>query len=392
MIVPTSPARRLGDPDPLDSRLAAAQGESPAAGPWWGLRSRLALGMSPTPRPGLVLLTLGLGLGPAGLDVLSRGVLVSLDPLVSVALASLGVLVGLGLRLRHAGESRLFAAASLQGALTMIVVAAGVLVVDVNWLKLGASPWMLALLVSLCAAASSTHAGASDEDDSVAMRIGDLDDVLPIVVGGLALALLTSASPWGAVAVALAGGAIAAAVALAGWLLVGRADATNEQHTFVAGTLLLLGGGAAYLSLSALFAGLVAGVVWNVAGGLARDRIARDMRYLQHSLIVLLLLVAGARLDLSVNALAVAVVYLACRVIGKLVGGWLVGRLMARGAAPDLGLLLMSPGVTGIAFAVNAVQADIDASRAGIALAIVALGSLGSELLSLIVRPPESAT
>jgi hypothetical protein len=387
--MPHAEGRRLGDADPLDSRLAAAQGQAAAAGPWWALRSRLALGMSPTPRPGLVLLTLGAALGPFGLRLLSPTVLTALDPLVSVALAALGVLVGLGLHTNRPGDGRLLAAASLQAALTMAAVVAGVLAIDLYWLRTGIGTWPLAVMAGLCAAASSSAARLSDDDDTVAMRISDLDDVLPIVVGGLVLAVLQAESVRHSLALALAGGLAAAAVALAGWLLVGRTSVASEQRTFLAGTLLLVGGGAAYLSQSALFAGLVAGLLWNVAGGEARDRIARDLRALQHPLVVLLLLVAGARLEYSPTVLIVAVVYLACRVAGKLAGGWLVGRLVGQGTTPGLGLALVSPGVTGVAFAVNAVQADGDAARASAVLAVVVTGSLASELLSLVARPRE---
>jgi hypothetical protein len=390
--MPHAEGRRLGDADPLDSRLAAAQGQAVAAGPWWALRSRLALGMSPTPRPGLVLVTLGAALGPFGLRLLSPPVLTALDPVVSVALAALGVLVGLGLRTRRPGEGRLLAAASLQAALTTAAVVAGVLAIELLWLRAGIGTWPLAVMVGLCAAASSSAARLSDDDDTVAMRISDLDDVLPIVAGGFVLAMLHAESARQALTLTLAGGFVAAAVALAGWLLVGRSVARNEQRTFLAGTLLLVGGGAAYLSQSALFAGLIAGLMWNVAAGDARDRIARDLQALQHPLVVLLLLVAGARLEYSAIVLNVAVAYITCRVAGKVAGGWLAGRLVGRGTTPGLGLALVSPGVTGIAFAVNAVQADGDAARAAAVLAIVVTGSLASEMLSLVVRPREQVS
>jgi hypothetical protein len=99
---------------------------------------------------------------------------------------------------------------------------------------------------------------------------------------------------------------LSAAMAIAGWLLVGEAASDGEQHAFVAGTLLLVGGAATYLSLSSAFAGFIAGVTWSLAGNLARARIVRDLDYVQHPFIVLALLAAGATATVSLDGLLVA--------------------------------------------------------------------------------------
>jgi len=133
-----------------------------------------------------------------------------------------------------------------------------------------------------------------------------IDTTLGVVAaGGVALVALREPSLL-FVPTAFAFVGISIIIAFAVWLLVGQTDSEREQRVFAVGSLLLLGGAAAYLSLSALFAGLVAGIVWNATGGLARARITRDLAYLQHPLIVLVLLVAGASLTASVEALAVA--------------------------------------------------------------------------------------
>ena len=110
---------------------------------------------------------------------------------------------------------------------------------------------------------------------------------------------------------------VAVIVAFAGWLLVGQADSEREQQVFVIGSLLLLGGSAAYTSLSAVFAGLLAGFVWNAAGNLARARIVQHLDYFQHPLIVVMLLAAGASITFSIEALAVMVVVAALHVAGR---------------------------------------------------------------------------
>jgi hypothetical protein len=368
--------------DPLDSRLQ----QLPAApASRWGLRSRLALGLSPLPTSGLALLALGMVLGPQGFNVLSTTVLSYLDPPVSVALAALGILVGLGLNPRHPREAVLLGASSLQAALTILVVGAGVLTVSSVLHPL--EPWIFALLLGICAAASSSTGTSVDERPALRARIGDLDDVLPIVLGGFVLAVIREVSLTSGVSLAVVMVLIALAIALAGWLLVGQTISESEQHVFVAGTLLLVGGATGYLSQSALFAGLVAGMFWNLAGGSARERLSRDIRYLQHPLIVLLLLTAGARFDISLTTGILGVVYLVCRTVGKLAGGQVARRMVDRGSPPNLGLTLLAPGVTGVAFALNVLQASGQSDWAQSLVAVVVMGSIGSELLSLVVSP-----
>jgi hypothetical protein len=166
----------------------------------------------------------------------------------------------------------------------------------------------------------------------------------------------------------------------------------GEQQVFVAGTLLLLGGAAAYLSMSSLWVGLVAGLFWGVAGGSARENIERDLRYLQHPLIVLLLVVTGARLELSLAALGVGVIYIVFRSLGKLAGGWMVSRLVLPELPPDVGRRLLAPGVLAVASAVNVLQATGISNTTTLLLAVTVIGSLGSELVSVMVQPQQRET
>ena len=127
-------------------------------------RRRLALGLSPTPSPGLILLLFGMALGPMGIGLLSEPVLAALDPAVSVALAALGVFVGLDLKLRRPREDRLLAAASLEAGATILVVAGGVLLVhSLSPSSSLGNPWLFAVMLGLCASSSSTPAEASTE-------------------------------------------------------------------------------------------------------------------------------------------------------------------------------------------------------------------------------------
>jgi hypothetical protein len=194
------------------------------------------------------LLLIGICAGPYGLNLLSSSVVLLLDSGVAMALAMLGVFIGLGIDPRR---PRLTTPAALA------------------------------------------------------------------VLGGVGLAASRDTSANAMAIVGLGIVAVAVVVALAGWLLVGQADSEREQQVFVIGSLLLLGGGAAYTSLSAVLAGLLAGLAWNVAGDLARARIVQHLDYFRHPLLVVMLLVAGASIDLSFEALAVLVVVAALHVAGR---------------------------------------------------------------------------
>jgi hypothetical protein len=327
-----------------------------------------------------------MALGPHGLGVLSDSVLTIVDPAVSVALAALGAFVGMNLEFRRPRGGFLLFAASVEGVVTLLMVAAGILTVHALSPETDTTPWLLAIMLGICAVPSSTAEGArSNPRLTRALRIGDLDDVLPIVGGLVALAAVREGSP---MAIARLSGQtllLALTIAVAGWLLVSRTSSVTEERVFAIGALLLLGGAAAYLSLSALFAGFVAGLFWHAAGTEARDRITHDLGYLQHPLIALLLIVAGARVSLSTPVAGLVAVYLVCRIVGKLLGGW-IASLTSGGDVPrDLGLLLMSPGVVGIAFALNVVQARGDVDNTTALFAIVIAGSLASDLISLFV-------
>ena len=218
-------------PDPLDQRLGyvGAPGRPPRR--WKG--ARLALGLSPTPVPGLVLLPLGMALGPHGLGLLSPAVLSFLEPAVAVAIATLGVFVGLGLEGRRAQEWRLLAAASLEAALTVTLVVGGVLLaLRQAPFDTGFMPWLFAILLGICAASSSTTAIEWPDHPGIrATRIGDLDDVLTILAGGVALAWIRVGD---AAAVAVLVGqsaAIALILAVAGWLLVRKSSSAQRASS-----------------------------------------------------------------------------------------------------------------------------------------------------------------
>jgi hypothetical protein len=374
-MIPPGPAPSLQDADPLDARLERASGVAPA-------RGRLGPALAAPHTRTLILLPLGVALGPSGVNLLSAPVLAFVDPLVSVGLAVLGILLGMALDVRRPGVAVAGGAAMLEASVTVLLVGSGALALHTVWLNPGAAPWLFALLLGICAAASFAPATAGGEPHSLRLaHPGDLNSILTVTAGAFVLALHRAGTVAGAALFVGGVSLVALALAAAGWLLVTHPASDRERHTFVAGTLLLLGGAAAYLGHSALFVGLLAGLFWGEAGGAAGDRIARDLRYVQHPLIVLLLLVTGARLGIGTEALALAAVYLLCRNAGKLVGARLVSRQVPRG--PFTSEQLLAPGIVGLALALDVLQAGGDHGRTGLLLSAVAIGGLATDLMSV---------
>jgi hypothetical protein len=375
----------------LNRSTAPTLTDKPARWFWPG--TRLALGLSPTPLSGLFL-PIGIALGPEGLGWLSTRILSFADLGVSVALAALGVLIGLGLDIRRAREARLLAAASLEAGLTILIVGAGLLALGNVQPIPGLDVWAAALVLGICAAASSTAPAGEPGPISETLidRVGDLDDVLPILLGGIALALLRVPSVESAALLTAQAFGLALAIACSGWLLLMQGSSESEQAVFTLGTIFLLGGTAEFLSLSPLLAGLVAGTFWSLVGGDVRDRVARDVRHMQHVLVAMLLLVAGARVGFSANVWIFCLAYVVLRAVAKLAGGGILRRVAA-GAGSELprrlGVYLLSPGVVAVAFALS-VTRTVEPS--GAVLVIAVAGSIASELLSFLARPRDTWT
>ena len=352
-------------------------------------RWRALLTWSASSAPVGLLLMAGIAVGPRGMNLLPFSTLTLLDPVVPVALAAFGVLVGLRATDRT-DDGRTIGATCLAAAVTVLVVSGGFGVVAFAGTSSVARPfWILILTAGICAATSLTL----PSDDSMAprsavTRVIELGVLVPIVAGGLMLAWLRAGSFAGAgVLVAHACG-VTLALAAAAWLLLTRASSETEERVFAVSALLLVGGVAAALSVSALLGGLVAGLFWRYAGRHPRETIRRDVLFVQHPLLVLVLLVAGARTDLSPRTLALGVGYVALRVAGQLVAGTVARHVAGVNALRDLGLHLLPPGVFGVGLALNAVS--ILGADAAMLLAAMVVGSIGSELVA-VLWPSRSA-
>lgn len=373
--------RELGGADPLDRWLPAP------AKPWSRFHVRAALGLQPALAPALLFIPLGLLVGPRVVGVLTPSVVAHLDPVLSAAFAVLGVFIGLAWGQRQPPR-RVLAAAAIESGLTVVVVASSAWYLLRAWdAPLATPPLLVPLMLGIVASVSSAPASPRGAAPSLAASIADFDDVLPIVLGALVLAY---AHPLDFQSALMLGGwtvVFSLLIALAADFLFRSAD-DAERGAFLVGALALLGGGAAYVGGSALLAGFVAGLVWSRRPA-AVAVLNRYLGKLQHPLIVVLLLIAGASLAPTMLVAWLAVPVIVFRLTGKLLGASAAARVVGTAPAASLGAALIAPGILGVAFGLQAAQV---APADGVAVAsAAALATLVNELLGLVTMREEHA-
>jgi hypothetical protein len=323
--------------------------------------------------PALLLLC-GAAAGPHGLAILTQPVLSFLDPAAPVALAVFGILAAMRIQTTDDETRSTITTAALQAAITGTIVAGAFLLVPASAATGEPLPgWNVAAITLGIAAATSLDAE---------------DCILPVIAGGLLLAFARETSSISALLITLEAGAIAALIAGSGWLLLSRTSAVDEHRVSTFGSALLLGGAADYLSMSALLFGLTAGGCWRLANSAVREHIRRDAAYVAHSLLALVLVMAGAHAVFSVPAFAIAIGYTVVRASGKLTGRWIADRVFPADARPTAQLLI-TPGAFGVAFALNVVRAM--GSDFEVVLTVVVIGTIASSFIAALSRPEVEA-
>jgi len=209
--------------------------------------------------------------------------------------------------------------------------------------------------------------------------------VLPIVIAVFAFAIVPTTAPGQQWTLAIAPIVVGLASGAVGWLLFERAESTAERAVYVLGVLALTGGAAAALRVSPLAAGMIAGLCWTVAPGRADRIVQDDLSRVQHPLVVLLLVTAGAMWVPSQIAVWLLAPYLLCRLAGKVIGAWVSSRLVDVRAS-DLAAYLISPGVLAVAFALNFRQM-LPSAAGEVLLSTVTTGTALFELFALAIVP-----
>jgi hypothetical protein len=200
---------------------------------------------------------------------------------------------------------------------------------------------------------------------------------LLILAGALSLALFRR-DPVEAMAVAGQAAGIAILLAGAGWMLSSARAGNDERRVFAIAVLLLLGGVADYLSVSALLLGWIAATAWRMlpAKGLADVRL--DAAYVQHPTTALLLITAGARAQVSwqVALIAAAGCALALAALLVLRRQRTVG-VLAFGGVP------LAPAAFVVALVMDAARLD---PRLAMALSTVVLAVSGFDIVAGLAR------
>lgn len=353
-------------------------------------RTKAALGMRPLTAPVILFIPLGVLLGANVSGVLSANALAHLDVVISIGLATLGVFIGIAAGREGRGTTRLFFASTVEAATTIVVVTAAILLLLQSWvLPVDMSHALIALALGVCASASAAPSVEIGDAKArhVATRVADLDDVMPILLGGVVLALASGGERAPILAAALTI-ALGLSIGICGWLLVERSEGA-ERGVFVLGALALLGGAPAYLGLSPLLAGMSAGFLWVIAPGHCDVIVAKELRRVQHPLIVLLLIISGAGLVMSTAGIWLFAPFVIFRFAGKVLGGWTASRLAPDVTPSHLSAYLMSPGVIGVAFALNLHQVAGESAAPVVFAATV--GAMACEALAVAVVPDSRA-
>jgi hypothetical protein len=333
--------------DRLDAAMPAGR-----AGRSWMPRRHPALGLRATATPTLIYLLAGIALGPYGLNILTAAVVGELNALSWVTLAVVGVLMGLGLADRRKDVTwRSATSNALIASITIAVVGVGlsVLIHETAARVTGVLPLALTVL-GLCASVSAALPGGPEAGGEIdrASHLADYDDLPLLVIGTLVITVLAGPMVGARLATSLVG---AVAIGVAGWLLFERAT-PSERGLFVAGTVLLLAGVGAFLGTSPLLTGSAAALVWRRAPGTADRLTARDLRVLQHPLVALLLVTAGAMVEWNAVIVWAAACLVVLRVAARLLASLIVSPV-AEVRPALLATVLMPPGIMGVALALN---------------------------------------
>jgi hypothetical protein len=198
-----------------------------------------------------------------------------------------------------------------------------------------------------------------------------------ILAGAVALALLHR-NAVDAIGVTGQAAGIAVLLAGAGWMLSSARAGGDERRVFAIAVLLLLGGVADYLSVSALLLGWIAATAWRLLPPKGLTDVRLDAAYVQHPTTALLLITAGAMAKVSWQATLLAVA--GCAVV--LAAAITLRRRLPLGIA-SFGGVPLTPAAFVAALVVDAARLE---PRLAIALSTVVLALAAFDILSGLAR------
>jgi Kef-type K+ transport system membrane component KefB len=341
-----------------------------------------------------LLLLIGLVAGRSGLDLIPREFEALFGFISTAALTMVAFLLGNALtmdKLRRNGRMILW--------VSWCIVAATVGVVTLGLWAIG-----LALPLALILAGIATATAPAATQDILAEmqatgRFADtvrgivaIDDAWGLMVFSLLLVAAgalsgngTEAATAGALLEILGSVGLGVGLGVPAAALTGRLQKGQPQQAEALGLVCLIAGFAAWLDLSFLLAGMSAGAV---VANLARhhERAFHEIEHIQWPFMLLFFLMAGAVLEVDqVLALGgVGIAYVALRIAGRLIGGWVGGGLA--GARP-VERVWIGPALlpqAGVAVGMALVAAETFPAHAGTIMTL----TVGTTVIFEILGPP----
>ncbi|MRU15258.1 cation:proton antiporter [Roseovarius sp. A21] len=315
-----------------------------------------------------ILLACGIAVGPSGLDAIPLEAQALYDFLSVTALTMVAFLLGSSLTVEELTTHgrAILTISALIVVITMTLVTGGL------WL-LGL-PLPLAILLG--AIATATDPAATQD----AIRQSDKSGPFPDILKGI----VAIDDAWGLIAFSMAvvlafslggelhlghfgtaawevGGAlgIGAMIGLPAAFLTGRLRDGEPMQTEALGIVFLTAGLAIWAEVSFLLAGMTAGAL---VANLARhhETAFHEIEHIQWPFMILFFLLAGASLNLShLNGVGLALGgYVALRILGRALGGWIGGAAAATPAKhrPWYGMALLPQAGVAVGMALVAAQ------------------------------------
>jgi len=352
---------------------------------------------------GAEFIIIGLLLGSDFLNLIDDATLELLQPFVCVILGWVGFLFGLQFDRRTVNNlpGGYIAVSAVEGLVTLAAV------LPVAWYLLtkctNAAPDVIAIAaVTLAASAACTGQTAlalvekrgrsgSRQVMTLLRFISSLDPAVGVIAAGVGLSLF-AVHPFDAVSFPMTLQWLVISVclgSLTAWIFVSLTLTRTSQAeltVYLIGAIALAGGVAFALHLSALFVSFICGlVVANLTHvGSIRGRVMTIMAHGDRFLYLLLLVLAGAYWKLpDIRMLIAALVYVAVRLVGKVAGGYLSTRRLARHHAvpPLIGLGLVSQAGMGLAIIVE-LRFMVDHPLTEVVMSVAILAIIINELVA----------
>ncbi|MDP8223463.1 MAG: cation:proton antiporter [Candidatus Lernaella stagnicola] len=323
---------------------------------------------------GLVFLMLGVALGPAGVGMINDRILEQTGPIVFFCLGWIGFLFGVHLewkRLRRL-TARMWAATLSESLLTLVMVLVASWLFFSRWCPTcegsEAQKWAALLTLAACAAGTAPASVFALNgrpwfrgDIAQAIRVSAaLDDLPGLILFGVMFALLpgdliSAAGVFSGPAWILLSILIGVVLGLMMKSLTIMATDTQVQLVVVMGLIAFGAGAAAFIHLSPIFVGAVAGVTLANTTG-RKETVFELLASSEKTIYVLFLVLVGCHwAPAAEHLLALTLLYLGVRAAGKVLGG-IVGASLIGVQQPRQrfgGLAMLGQGGLAIAMALN---------------------------------------